>query len=510
MMKGSWIRLVALCVAQVFMCSSFSAYAAPVRGDIPRTSPGISVQAKAAPSIDSIRIDPRFGRIVESQTFENSPYTIVHIQDLHAHAEAQENIARILHSLYKEYGIRQVALEGSEGPVYSFFFSTFPDDEVRVRWAEQALDQAVITGPEKVAIADQLPLELYGVEDRAEYVRDFLFFQQVHTAPEEARAEFRQALGQLEILEQEVYPEVVKTKLALFSRKAEGSSPSSGLFAELIESSRELQIPLAESYPSLEAYSGMQELEGSLDEESFQKQLKQLVTQLSQSEAAPAVRQELLQLVSQVSGGQTGAGAFAGKLVGLVERAQLPIDSYPAVYAMAEHEALSMRVRPESLLAEVDRLQEKILQRLFETEDQRQVHELRKGARILEKVVSAEASPKDWQEFRTLSSDASLGALCKSLREFLKKYQVGSGSEVPKKPCKEWAGLIKASEGFYEVGEKRNESLVANTLAFLQRSGAQTGVLLTGGFHTKGMTELLAQRGISYVVVAPRVTQFAG
>ncbi|OQX53678.1 MAG: hypothetical protein B5M48_02795 [Candidatus Omnitrophica bacterium 4484_213] len=40
----------------------------------------------------------------------------------------------------------------------------------------------------------------------------------------------------------------------------------------------------------------------------------------------------------------------------------------------------------------------------------------------------------------------------------------------------------------------------------MQAKGEKAAVLICGGFHTKGVTQLLKQKDISYIVITPRVS----
>jgi len=66
------------------------------------------------------------------------------------------------------------------------------------------------------------------------------------------------------------------------------------------------------------------------------------------------------------------------------------------------------------------------------------------------------------------------------------------------------ASAALSAEHFYEVANKRSGIFLENARK-LHRSGTQ--VLVVGGFHTKAMAEELRKKGISYVVLSPRITQ---
>ena len=53
---------------------------------------------------------------------------------------------------------------------------------------------------------------------------------------------------------------------------------------------------------------------------------------------------------------------------------------------------------------------------------------------------------------------------------------------------------IPAALAFYKTAEDRNSAILANTINKMQKEGQSVAALVTGGYHTKGLTKIL--RGI--------------
>ena len=62
---------------------------------------------------------------------------------------------------------------------------------------------------------------------------------------------------------------------------------------------------------------------------------------------------------------------------------------------------------------------------------------------------------------------------------------------------------------FYELAEKRNEVLADRALDVMHHQKLKQMVLITGGFHTKGITAILKKRKISYFVIQPALDTLA-
>ncbi|GAI55769.1 unnamed protein product, partial [marine sediment metagenome] len=90
---------------------------------------------------------------------------------------------------------------------------------------------------------------------------------------------------------------------------------------------------------------------------------------------------------------------------------------------------------------------------------------------------------------------------------FITAHKVKLSFDTPKERVVAGLSLRPATlskfEEFYNVALKRNEALVDNTISRMEKIGSRVAVLIAGGFHTPGITKLLRDRNISYVVVTP-------
>jgi len=65
---------------------------------------------------------------------------------------------------------------------------------------------------------------------------------------------------------------------------------------------------------------------------------------------------------------------------------------------------------------------------------------------------------------------------------------------------------LQDEEEFYKIATIRDEALVRNALDKMDFNGLNLSAMIAGGYHTKGFTEKLKEKGISYIVVSPNVT----
>ncbi|MCK5218730.1 class II fructose-bisphosphate aldolase, partial [bacterium] len=103
------------------------------------------------------------------QSFSGQDRLVVCVQDLHCNYEVQNNIARLIDDLAKQYGLDLVGVEGESLPINVASLSTFPLEKVKQETAHYLMKQGKITGPEMYAAIGRHAVRLQGIETQALY-----------------------------------------------------------------------------------------------------------------------------------------------------------------------------------------------------------------------------------------------------------------------------------------------------------------------------------------------------
>jgi hypothetical protein len=67
--------------------------------------------------------------------------------------------------------------------------------------------------------------------------------------------------------------------------------------------------------------------------------------------------------------------------------------------------------------------------------------------------------------------------------------------------------MMRQAAEFYALSRKRDEKLMEKTLAMAKSSGKAT-VLITGGFHSQGISEMLRERKVAHMTISPKIHSF--
>jgi len=102
------------------------------------------------------------------------------------------------------------------------------------------------------------------------------------------------------------------------------------------------------------------------------------------------------------------------------------------------------------------------------------------------------------QEEKRLNIDPSLGSGSNDVKSEISSLSEGTTlNDVQKKFMQ---------EAYYRLAFKRDDVMVNNLLRMAEEMGQDRVVLIAGGFHSRGMTSLLRQKGVPYVVIQPRIS----
>jgi hypothetical protein len=105
---------------------------------------------------------------------------------------------------------------------------------------------------------------------------------------------------------------------------------------------------------------------------------------------------------------------------------------------------------------------------------------LKKHLDLLVKMLLLRLQPKDYQEY-------------------LKSKNLNPRGSA------EYEATLKAAEDYYVAAQQRSAAMVQNLINRMGKTPGYT-VLVSGGFHTQEMAQMLKDKKMTYVVITPRVT----
>lgn len=452
-----------------------------------------------------INIPAQYGTIKEAYSQEGAAQaagkTIICIQDAHCNYEAQKNSAMILEYLAREYKLKLIMVEGGSGDVNLSFLRGYADKKSRKEVAEKYLKDGKISGEEYLDIISDYPLELYGVEDETLYNAHLTSFEQTDSLKIEALKYLEGLSRTIESLKPFIYSEELK-RLEQMQKRYEDKSVSLNEYCQFLKEAAVSKGLNPEIYPQVSTFAEVSRLEKEIDFPTAEAQrnsfIKALAGQIDQA--------ELKELIARSEEFKAKKIAPSDYYSYLEYKAKDRIDiarDYPQLKAYIDYINLSKGIKAEGLVKEIAGLEDKIKETYFTDEKQKELDNISRYVRILTRILNLELTPEEYAYFQANKENFLTASWTEFLSRNCREYNL-SGQPVASTLIDD---NLKELEAFYELGAEREKAFVRNAERKLDGSGEKIAVLITGGFHTPGVTAGLKEKGYSYMVVAPVITE---
>ncbi len=470
---------------------------APVLPDpIQTTSPQKEAFLLRSLGLGEIQIPEAYGRIVD--IYEgNSEQTLIHIQDAHVHYEAQKNLASILESLIRNNDVKLILVEGGDirGDLSSL--RKLGSKEARTEVAERYLRKGLIAGDEYLELVSDYPIIRQGIEDAELYEENFRVFLEVERLK-------KVALDQLDRLQEavETLKKTIYSSAHLDLEKMREAYETEQM--ELVDYYEYLAAyGGAEGYPNVERLLQAYRLEKAIDFGQVDEERNRLIETLTDD----LTQEELDLLVSQSLAYQEGKVSqrrYYGHVANVASEKSVALEDYPNLEKYVRYLSLYGDIQHSELFKEGDRLEQAVREKLFTSEDERQLAAISKHLRLLSGLFRLKISPDDfalYQKNRLRFSVKTFipyleGKINEHRLEIAIPQEVGSVDEH-----------LKTMDRFYRIAQARDVAFVENSMREMKKEKVTFAVLITGGFHTPGLTQILREQGISHIVISPRITE---
>lgn|GEM_PF-1610380 len=475
----------------------------------PSTQTGVVASQAIRESLNpyNIGIPEKFGKIEE--IFQGAPGSpvVVHIQDAHANYEAQLNIRKILNHLSKTYKMKLIQLEGASSKLNPAIFETAYLREANLKLADYLMREGRLSGAEAFAIESKEEIELHGIENRMLYMENLRTFRSVYSHQEEINEYFKA----MRLLAKDLRTKLLNEELLDLTRNMEAYAQEkidlvdyllylNGL-AEKYKLASLKSLTEITRFPNLVRILRLRELEQRLDEKALKKESEALKTAFSEKTSSEEVQELLSNLELKKKGMKPRA--YFRKITSLADQHGIDLLAYPEMRTMAEFLILQDEIEHHGLFNEVHRLEKLMQKRLFKRKEERHLIVLLRGMDLLEQYFKLEVNReklayvvKHYATIKASYIKTQLDQLAKDSGVLASDY-AGNTQNIDQ--------FMDQVEYFYRVVLERDRLFVENVLSKVKSSGTDRTVLITGGFHTDGLTNLLRKQNVSYLVVIPKV-----
>lgn len=440
----------------VFLSLTVLLIAAPLssRSETPELAANTSL------ALSNLAVPDDIGKVQERFTGSSSlqagssPRTIIQIQDVHAHAVAQQNIAAILERIRTVFGIEKVALEGAWSSTSLPNSHGIATSREKQLLAETLLDDDRISGPVSAAIMSPEPITLIGIEDEAAYEKNRALFL-THLARSEEILEKLQIYG---ASLQESQRSSWKPALSAFANnvgKFRENSDLGKFLPFLLESAKALEVD-SSLLTQVLLFRDIMVLEKGLEKDRLEAEVRQVIKKHKDS---PWTLEELIR-----------GGKIPPEEIGL----------YPEIKKLVRLYQMRDEISLRELMGQIGTLTGLVLEKLVTTPEEDALWKTTERFYLSKKILLLQATPEDMRAYADEKSQ-------------LETELAKAGLSEP----------LALSVAFYEAVKHRDEIFFNK----IMNDPALAGniAIVTGGFHTDGLSQKFRDAGISYITITPEL-----
>lgn len=425
---------------------------------------------------------------------------VIYLQDAHCNYSCQKSIESIIGHFYDRYGIDVAALEGGAGNYNFSIFTSIPDIEIRERVADYFVREGRVTGAELYAIINPGNITVKGLEDPTLY--------------EENLTVYRESLSFKDRVEK--YLDTIKhfienLKAHIFSKKTKS-------FDEKKKSYEDNKTPLkdyivyldklsADNAIKVNQFENLSRLLKLIDDEkgiNFEKAqsereivLDVLTDKLSKVEIARLIDNTML-----FKKGEISPASFYSYLFKKIYSCRIDLKDYPHLVQYKEYLDQYDRVEKNVFFEEMFDVEHYIAGSLLETEDEKRLFQLSDDLYILNKLFSAALTRQQYDYFSKRGNEVNTHHYVDFIQEKAPWYNITADINPE---VEDLDGYKEKMTKFYTYSFDRDQVFMKNIEKYSENTDAL--FVVTGGFHTENITGLLKEKGFSYILITPKLTQ---
>lgn len=432
----------------LFLIISLTSLPFVSRSETPETG------ADASLALSNLSVPEETGKVQERFVGKPASRMVIQIQDVHANTTAQQNIAAILERLRVVFGVKTAALEGAWVSTSLPKSHAIPTSREKQLLAGTLLEDDRISGPVYAAIMSPEAITLVGVEDKASYEKNRSLFLAHLEKAKEIDGKLAAYGNSLRASQSSTWgPELLAFGNA-FGKFRETSDL--GKFLPLLLNASDTLGVDSSDLTQVLLLRDITALEKSFTKERLEKEVGQVIKKYKNR---PWTLEELIR------GGKIPPGE-----IGL----------YPEIKKLTLLYQLRDKVSLRDLTDQIGILTGRVLERLAKTPEERALWEKTERFYLAKKVLLLQATPEDIKAYD-------------NTRAFLETELAGAGL----------AESLALSLDFYSTVKNRDEIFFRKIMS----DPALTGdiAVVTGGFHTDGLSQKFRDSGISYITIMPEL-----
>ncbi len=469
-----------------------------------------SVKEREVINADALKIQTLipadYGKIVY-ESDNKSNLLVVNIQDLHSNYFVQKNITNILEALDKNYDISNVFIEGGYDNINLAWLKNIKDESFRNKLSEKLFVSGRLTGAEYFAYISGRENFLKGLEDKNIHKDNLKRLSDLISKQKTFDSELQKIKSDIDFLSNSVFSRDNRKLAKILDKFHNGSLSTEEYYLrlfKLLDKTAEYPeryngiLPLtASSFKTINTYLYISQMQMP-DNKALVKDAKAFVSMLKAK--LPYNEYQTLETeTSKFTDSKKIPAAFNNIAVNY--GINLSKD-YPVLNKFITGNMIAATINPMELIAEDRILINSLRQAFSRNQTEYEISFLSDFYTVFKDYMSTNLTAANYQYFISKN---------KKFAEIYSKYATVNR-------LKNLTPYFAELNKYYEINNARN-SIFANKILNnrdLRYGGANQGkniferskdivVVISGGFHSKGLQELFKDKNISFVTISPAI-----
>lgn len=472
---------------------------------VPQPAVVMNAQSRAEVTIrdgDLSLLPAALGRVEETWTPSAASTLkprVVLIQDAHGQDEAQKNTQGILEFLHPRLNFSQIIVEGGVGKLDPSRLLYFQEEKFNQAAADFLFQESEIGGPELFLLSEKnrglaarQKVEGWGAEEKKLYLDNLQSYQDVFSLRETVSLELAKSLSELQT---EASRAMNKELYAFFMQWMSFEAGSLTLEQEIQNlqeaAARHLgyqwtDVRLQLDWPMLVRYQELKRREVMLDAAAAESQAKQLLIWAGNGRVKEVTLSALRSILEKGNEGKPPEDRrfFWENFYGEAASQGFAFERYPDLFMLEGFRILEGEIEGTRLFEEANKLRTLILEQLQISSREAEILEGFRDYLLLKKFFFMELTR---EEFGSLEK------------------RFGKRKKIPES----FRDAARKALRYYQLALARDEVMAQSVIRRLEESSSADGtlILISGGFHRQGISEIFRREGIPYAVISPHFTE---
>ncbi|MDD5439212.1 MAG: hypothetical protein PHS37_03405 [Candidatus Omnitrophica bacterium] len=440
------------------------------------------------------------GYIREFHKADGDKPVIVYIQDAHCNYSCQKNIQAIIGFFNEKYGVDLAALEGGAGNYNFSIFTSIPDLDVREKVVDYFVREGRITGVELFAIMNPDKIAVKGLEKPDLYEKNLSVYRESLAYKEYVD----KYMGVLRHYVTNLKPPIFSDSLKDFdSHKASYDENKSHLkdyvqYLNTVSQANNIKIDNFENFKRL---MKLMEDEKKIDfkkaEAEREEYIDTLTKKLSKLEISALVQKSI-----DFKNGNLPAADFYEYLFMKGRSCDMDSKPYPELVKYKAYLEQYDSVEKDVFFSEIFNIERYVVDNLVKKDDERKLYYLADDLGIMNKLFSVSLTRQQYDYFNEHKSDLSAKNYIDFINQKAQWYKMQANINPDVEKLDTYKDKIS---NFYACSFDRDNAFMDNIDKYAGEKKAF--FMVTGGFHTDNMKDLLKKAGYSYILITPKLEQ---